>query len=107
LPIPGAAGPHPVLPYLRSPAGANRALDLELEVAIRPAGWPAEAVMTAGNSKLLYWSLAQMVAHHSVGGCALQAGRIYKYRYVHSIDISLLLAPPILRTYINIDMYIV
>ena len=73
-----AADPQP-LPYLDS-AGqrAAGALDIELEVLLQTAamrqqgGDPASICQT--NYRHAYWTVAQMVAHHSVGGCNLQPG---------------------------------
>jgi fumarylacetoacetase len=73
-----AADPQP-LPYLDS--AANRAggvLDIEVEVALettrmRSAG-RAPHVLARSNFRHAYWTVAQMVAHHSVNGCNLRAG---------------------------------
>ena len=73
-----AGDPQP-LAYLDSPA--NRAaghLDIQLEVwlhtpALREAGLPAQRLMQS-NARDAYWTLAQLVAHHTVNGCNLQAG---------------------------------
>ena len=73
-----AGDPQP-LAYLDSPA--NRAgghLDIQLEVwlhtpAMRDAGLPAQRLMQS-NARDAYWTLAQLVAHHTVNGCNLQAG---------------------------------
>jgi len=67
---------HPTLPYLSSPASANRGIDLKMEVALTRSDWPVgtEVILTRGNAKMLYWSVAQQVAHHSAGGCSLQSG---------------------------------
>jgi fumarylacetoacetase len=60
---------------------ANGAFDIGIEVLIRtPAmrerGMPAHR-LSASNVKHLYWTLAQMVAHHTCGGCNLQPGDIF------------------------------
>ena len=73
-----AGDPQP-LAYLDS--AANRAgghLDIQLEVwlhtpAMRNAGLPAQRLMQS-NAHDAYWTLAQLVAHHTVNGCNLQAG---------------------------------
>ena len=70
--------PQP-LPYLDSPA--NRAgghIDIQLEVwlqtpAMRASGQPAQRLMQS-NFRDAYWTLAQLVAHHTVNGCNLQPG---------------------------------
>ena len=67
------------LPYLDSPHNRlHGALDIELEVALqtprmREQG-QAPATIVRSNSRHSYWTLAQMVAHHSVNGCNLQPG---------------------------------
>ena len=53
-------------------------LDISLAVLLRTArmcqaGEPAIEIISS-NSKYLYWTLAQMVAHHSSGGCNLLPG---------------------------------
>ena len=73
-----AGDPQP-LPYLDS--AANRAgghVDIQLEVwlqtpAMQAAGLAAQRLMQS-NFRDAYWTLAQLVAHHTVGGCNLQAG---------------------------------
>ena len=41
--------------------------------AMREAGQPAEVVISS-DARHLYWTPAQMVAHHTVGGCNLEPG---------------------------------
>ena len=70
--------PQP-LPYLDSSANRQRgSLDIELEVwlhteAMRAAGLGAERLSTS-NFRDAYWSVAQMLTHHTANGCNLQAG---------------------------------
>jgi len=73
-----AADPQP-LPYLELGAQrATAALDIQLEVrlqseaAARAGRGPAR--LTGTSFRHQYWSAAQMLAHHTAGGCALQAG---------------------------------
>ncbi|HEV8692419.1 MAG TPA: fumarylacetoacetase [Ideonella sp.] len=67
------------LPYLDSPANRERgAIDIQLEVwlqtaAMREAGQPGDCI-SRSNYADAYWTLAQLVAHHTVNGCNLQAG---------------------------------
>lgn len=67
------------LPYLLD-AGDQRqgAFSIALEVAIRSARMAADghAPFTVGRSHAtdLYWTVAQLVAHHSVNGCNLRPG---------------------------------
>ena len=61
---------------------AGGALDIELEVwlrtaAMREAG-QAAVRLTRGNAReAAYWTPAQLVAHHTVGGCNLQPGDLF------------------------------
>lgn len=67
----------PTLPYLQ---GAERAwFDIALEVGLQSARMRAEsagseALISRSNLLNLYWSFAQQVAHHTVGGCNLRTG---------------------------------
>ena len=79
---PRPAGDPQPLPYLfdaRDQAGG--AFDIELEVllltaAMREQGLPAQRIALS-NTRHMYWTVAQMVAHHSVGGCKLQPGDLF------------------------------
>lgn len=71
---------HPILPYLALEAAERKqaAFDIALEVSISTQsgalgdGW--NAVVSRSNTKWLYWSVEQMVTHHTVSGCRLRAG---------------------------------
>ncbi len=74
-----AAGDPAPLPHL---ADANDAahggLDLTLEVwlltaKMRAAGAPPHR-LSSGNFQTMYWTLAQLIAHHTSNGCNLQPG---------------------------------
>ncbi|MEO6032965.1 MAG: fumarylacetoacetase [Burkholderiaceae bacterium] len=73
-----AGDPQP-LPYLDSAFNrASGAIDITLEVwlrtpAMQAAGEAAVRLMQS-NFRDAYWTLAQLVAHHTVGGCNLQSG---------------------------------
>ncbi len=73
-----AEDPDP-LPYLHSAGNAaHGAFDLELEVLIRTArmrdaGAPAERLSTS-NYAQAYWTVAQLVTHHTMNGCNLRPG---------------------------------
>ncbi len=74
--------PEP-LRYLNAAENRARgALDIELEVwlqtaAMREAGQPAVR-LTRGNAReAAYWTPAQLVAHHTAGGCNLQPGDLF------------------------------
>ncbi|EIE20870.1 Fumarylacetoacetase [Coccomyxa subellipsoidea C-169] len=62
----------PVLPYLQ--AGDRHSYDIHLDVEIVPPEFTGRTVVTQSNFKHLYWTLPQMVAHHTVGGCNLRPG---------------------------------
>ncbi len=74
--------PQP-LPYLSSDHNSRAgALDVHLEVliqtqAMRDAGLPFERISTSNFADAAYWSVAQMVAHHTVNGCALRPGDLF------------------------------
>ncbi|MGY4178672.1 fumarylacetoacetase [Bradyrhizobium sp. USDA 4518] len=70
--------PRP-LDYLFDAADQSHGgLDVHLEVLLstaqmRAANQPAAAILTS-NAKYLYWTPAQMIAHHSINGCNLLPG---------------------------------
>jgi fumarylacetoacetase len=74
-----AQGDPEPLPYLDSEANRTAgAIDITLEVwlqtkAMRDAGVPAQR-LTHSSFTDAYWTLAQLVAHHTVNGCNLQCG---------------------------------
>jgi fumarylacetoacetase len=67
------------LPYLDGDHDRQRgALDLHLEITLstarmREAGEPPHAV-SRSNARHLYWTIAQMIAHHTSNGCNLRPG---------------------------------
>lgn len=73
--------PQP-LAYLDSALNQSQgAIDIKLEVwlqtaKMRAAGLAAERLMQS-NFKDSYWTLAQLVAHHTVNGCNLQSGDLF------------------------------
>jgi fumarylacetoacetase len=62
----------PVLPYLKLDYPA--AFDIALEVWLRPSSAADAVRVSRGSFRQLYWTLAQMVAHHSSNGCPLRPG---------------------------------
>jgi len=70
------------LPYLDSSDNrAHGAFDLQLEVLLqtermREAGQAAEQLVHT-NYQHAYWTIAQMVTHHTVNGCNLQPGDLF------------------------------
>ncbi|WP_434776506.1 fumarylacetoacetase [Pseudomonas oryzihabitans] len=76
-----AGDPQP-LPYLFDEDDqAGGALDIELEVLLHTPlmaqqGLPAQRIALS-NTLNMYWTVAQMVAHHTVNGCALNPGDFF------------------------------
>ena len=63
--------PEP-LPYLR--AKKDFTFDIQLEARLQTAQMKTPHTITRTNFRNLYWSVAQQLAHHTVGGCNLQPG---------------------------------
>lgn len=73
--------PQP-LPYLDSAQQREQgAFDIELEVGLETAAMRAAqtgaARVSRSNYRHAYWTLAQLVAHHTVNGCNLQPGDLF------------------------------
>ena len=70
------------LPYLDSPANREAgSINIELEVwlqtpAMQKAGIAGERLMRSSYADA-YWTVAQMVAHHTVNGCNLRTGDLF------------------------------
>jgi fumarylacetoacetase len=62
----------PPLEYLRLPNDFT--FDIKLDVQLQTAKMSAPQTITRSNFRNLYWSIAQQLAHHTVGGCNLQPG---------------------------------
>jgi fumarylacetoacetase len=60
------------LDYLQGKGAQN--LDIALEVSLKPANANTETIVSRSNTKYLYWSMAQQLAHHTVNGCNVQVG---------------------------------
>jgi fumarylacetoacetase len=71
--------PQP-LPYLDSPNNRQAgAFDIALEVRLQTQrmldeGLREQVLATSSYADAAYWTMAQMVAHHTVNGCSLAAG---------------------------------
>ena len=63
--------PQP-LPHLR--AGGDSAFCITLEVWLRSARMQQPMLVSRADFPSLYWTLAQMVAHHASNGCPLRPG---------------------------------
>ena len=81
-PMPRAPGDPRPLEYLRDNADQQQGgLDIALEAYIlteemRRKGL-APQLLSRSNARDLYWTVAQMVAHHSCGGCNLNPGDLF------------------------------
>jgi fumarylacetoacetase len=63
-----------ILPYLQTEGQQN--FDIQLEVAIQTQEG-VETLVCRSNTKYLYWSVAQQLAHHTINGCNAQIGDLY------------------------------
>ena len=74
---------HPApLPYLSSPANASSgAIDIELEVLIQTSQMRCNDIeperLSRSNFKDSYWTIAQMITHHTMNGCNLRPGDLF------------------------------
>ncbi|HEY4656238.1 MAG TPA: fumarylacetoacetase [Cyclobacteriaceae bacterium] len=64
----------PVLPYLRTNPKGH--FDINLEVFLKPADGD-ESRVCRSNTRYLYWSVSQQLAHHTINGCNVQVGDLY------------------------------
>jgi fumarylacetoacetase len=77
-----AGDPQP-LPYLDSAANREAgAFDIGLEVwlqtdAMRNAGHAGDRVSRSNFADAAYWTVAQLVAHHTINGCNLDCGDLF------------------------------
>ncbi|MBU2983184.1 fumarylacetoacetase [Lentibacter algarum] len=63
---------HKLLPYLtESKPGLY---DIELEVLMQPEGSETTTALTKTNYSRMYYSAAQQLTHHAVGGCGMTPG---------------------------------
>jgi len=75
LPFARPAGDPAPLPYLQSERIlAAGALDITLDVLLHTARSEAPMPLTRTNFRHQYWTPAQMLVQHTVGGCNLQPG---------------------------------
>ncbi|HSB25924.1 MAG TPA: fumarylacetoacetase [Burkholderiaceae bacterium] len=77
-----AGDPDP-LPYLDSPqVRARGAFDVGLQVwlqtaSMREAGFAGDCISRSNFAEAAYWTVAQLVTHHTVNGCALHSGDLF------------------------------
>ncbi len=62
----------PLLPYLVEHRPMS--YDIHLETTIRPAGGTHATTLSRTNASHLYYSAAQQLAHHAIGGCQMNTG---------------------------------
>jgi fumarylacetoacetase len=79
LPWARGADDPPLLPYLDAPGLRTAgAIDIGMQVWLRTPAMRAQgqapACLSTSNYRDAYWCLAQLVAHHTSGGCNLRAG---------------------------------
>ena len=70
------AGPEQdpeVLPYLQTEDAHNFDIKLQVDMVLPDAQM---ATICKSNFKYMYWSMAQQLAHHTVGGCNMQVGDV-------------------------------
>ena len=77
-----AEGEPQALPYLSSEGNsAAGAIDMQLEVLLQTARMRENSMeperLSRSNFTDAYWTVAQMVAHHTVNGCNLQPGDLF------------------------------
>jgi fumarylacetoacetase len=78
-----AVGDPAPLPYLDSPlVRESGAFDLDLEVwlqtaAMRDRGLPGDCISRSNFAEAAYWTVAQLVTHHTVNGCCLSSGDLF------------------------------
>ncbi len=63
-----------VLPYLKQ--NGNKNLDIHLETYLQPEGGEENKICES-NTKYLYWSVNQQLAHQTVNGCNINDGDMY------------------------------
>jgi fumarylacetoacetase len=76
-----AGDPRPLAYLWDDSDQTGGAFDIELEAwlltpVMRGKKLPPQR-LAVSNTKHLYWTLAQMVAHHTCGGCNLEAGDLF------------------------------
>ncbi|GAB4404592.1 MAG: fumarylacetoacetase [Anaerolineales bacterium] len=60
------------LPYLR--ADSANGIDITLEVSLQSARMDKPQIISRSNMKHLYWSIEQMLTHHTITGCNMRTG---------------------------------
>lgn len=73
--IDGQTQDPPVLPHLQSPGPSH--FDIHLEVSIQSERMTKPQVICRSNTKHLYWSFAQQLAHQSSNGTPIDSADLY------------------------------
>lgn len=63
--------PEP-LPYLRW--NDDRLYDIQIDVTLKPEGTGDAQRIASTNTRHLYWTAAQQLAHHTINGCNMRTG---------------------------------
>jgi fumarylacetoacetase len=72
----GMEEPEP-LPYLAHEADARAGFDIVLAASLAAPGGPKPTRLGSANVRWLYWTPAQMLAHHTSNGCDLRPGDVF------------------------------
>ncbi|MEZ5932307.1 MAG: fumarylacetoacetase [Alphaproteobacteria bacterium] len=70
--VPATERKGPLLPYLADDAPRN--YDIELEILMQPDGAAVATTIARSNFRYMYYSAAQQLCHHAVGGCLMRTG---------------------------------
>ncbi|MDQ2776874.1 MAG: fumarylacetoacetate hydrolase family protein [Acidobacteriota bacterium] len=62
----------PTLPYLQTEH--ETAFEITVEAWLRPARMTDSVRLSRGSFREMYWTLAQMIAHHTSNGCPIHTG---------------------------------
>jgi fumarylacetoacetase len=62
------------LSYLQHLPKISQNYDITLEVGVKTEKINRETVISRSNTRYLYWSMAQQLAHHTVNGCNVYVG---------------------------------
>lgn len=73
--VEGPVQEPPVLPHLRNPGPSH--FDIQLEVSIQSQRMKEPQVVSRSNSRNLYWSFAQQLAHQASNGTPIEAADLY------------------------------
>jgi fumarylacetoacetase len=78
-----------ILDYLKDPA-PKAGFSACLDVLVAPGGSSKATKVLESDTKYLYWSFPQMIAHHTVGGCPMNTGDLLGSGTISGLDESAL-----------------